>query len=65
MVERGQHARLAIEANTTLRIGQPWPGHDLEPDVAAKSKVASPVRAAHATGPEEPAYLVVSETISG
>ena len=65
VVERGQHARLAFEASTTLLVRQPRAGQDLEPDVAAKREIASPVRAPHATGSEERAYLVVSQTIPG
>ena len=64
MVERGQHARLA-RSERPPQIVHPPAGQNLEPDVAAKREVAGPVRAAHATGPEEPPYLVVSQTIPG
>ena len=64
MIERRQQARLALEARAPVGIGQPEIRQDLEGDLAAERRVASPIDVAHAAGAEQSGDLVGSEALA-
>src|SRR5688500_6183744 len=53
MIERGQYAGLAVEPSSTVGVGQPYLGQDLDRHVASEPRVAGAIDLAHASGPEE------------
>jgi len=53
MIERGQHASLAVEPSSTVWVSQKYFGQDLDRDVASEPCVAGAIDLAHASGPEE------------
>jgi hypothetical protein len=53
MIERGQYAGLAVEPSSTVGVGQPHLGQDLDRHVASEPRVAGAIDLAHASGPEE------------
>src|SRR5262249_61631078 len=52
MIQRGEHARLARETGTTLRIRREMRGQELEGDVTTQLAVVRTKHLAHATGAE-------------
>src|SRR5207247_2361074 len=58
MVERGQHARLSLEAGQAFWIAHESRGKNLDGDVAAKPRVVSAVHLAHAALAEQRADLI-------
>lgn len=62
MVERGNGFRFALEACAPLGIGRRGSWEDLDGDLAAQARVASPVHLAHATDADGGENLVGAES---
>jgi hypothetical protein len=60
MVESGNSARLAFETLATVGVADPDRGQDFD-DVAAQTRIVSPVDLPHAAGAEQTSDLVRSE----
>ena len=52
VVERGEHARLALEPRQALGVARELVGQDLDRDLAAELGVASAIHLAHAADAE-------------
>ena len=52
MIQRGEHARLALEPRQPVRIVNDRIGKDLDRDLAVEARIAGAIDLAHATGAE-------------
>ena len=61
VVQRGQHARLALETRQMLGLPREGSGDELDGDVSLEPRVAGPVHLAHSARAEEAQDLVGAE----
>ena len=63
MIQRGEHARLALEAREPVGVARERARQDLDRDVAPELRVARAVHLAHAAGAEQRLQVIAAERL--